>query len=88
VQALLQQNPSTHWPLAHIAARVQAVPCARLAPHTRGFCVRSQKPDAQSVSAVHELEHAVPVVLQLNGVQFWVAGNAAGQTPLWHSFGG
>jgi len=76
VQAELQQKPSTQLPLVHCASREHAVPTARSATHLAGFCVVSQKPPAQSVSRAHELEHAVPEELQVNGLQLWVAGMA------------
>ena len=72
----------------HISSRVQAVPCPRVPVHTRGACVVSQKPEAQSASRVHELEHAVPLVLHVNGVQLCVGGFATGQLPPVHALGG
>jgi hypothetical protein len=54
----------------------------------RGFCVVSQKPEVQSASSVHELEHAVPVPLHVKGVQLCVGGFATGQLPPVHALGG
>jgi hypothetical protein len=88
LHAELQQKPSTQDPLVHISSRVQAVPCALVPVHTRGFWVVSQKPEVQSASSVHELEHAVPDTLHVNGVQFCVGGFDTGQVPPVHALGG
>lgn len=72
----------------HISSRVQAVPCPRVPVQMRGFCVVSQKPEVQSASSVHELEHAVPVPLHVKGVQLCVGGFATGQLPPVHALGG
>jgi hypothetical protein len=52
----LQHTPSTHWPLAHWAARAQAVPFTSTGTHTPA---EQKSPEMQSASLAQLPRHAV-----------------------------
>lgn len=72
VQSLLQQTPSTQWPLVHSMFALQAAAFGNVAPHLPGMNVPHLLGALHDVSPVHELKHAFPAVLQTYGSQFVV----------------